>query len=75
LPGTSAPLNTPLGPGESYLTTFIFDVPADARNPRLLITDVDPVTRLLVDHENSPLHGKIYLAVNPSASTTLSDLQ
>jgi hypothetical protein len=57
------------------LTTFIFDVPADARNPRLLITDVDPVTRLLVDQENSPLHGKIYLAVNPSASTTLSDLQ
>jgi hypothetical protein len=75
LPGTSAPLNTPLRPGESYLTTFVFDVPADARNPRLLISDVDLMTRLLVDHENSPLHGKIYLALNPSPSTTLSDLQ
>ena len=75
LPGPSAPLNTPLRPGESYLTTFVFDLPADARNPRLLITDVDLVTRLLVDHENSPLHGKIYLALNPSASTTVSDLQ
>jgi hypothetical protein len=75
LPGTSAPLNTPLRPGESYLTTFVFDVPADARNPRLLISDVDLVTRLLVDHENSPLHGKIYLALNPTASTTVSDLQ
>jgi hypothetical protein len=75
LPGTSAPLNTPLRPGESYLTTFVFDVPADARNPRLLITDVDLMTRLLVDHENSPLHGKIYLALNRSASTAVSDLQ
>ena len=75
LPGRSAPLNTPLRPGESYLTTFVFDVAADARNPRLLITDVDLVTRLVVDHENSPLHGKIYLALNPSPSTTVSDLQ
>jgi hypothetical protein len=41
LPGTSAPLNTPLGPGESHFTTFLFDVPADARNPRLRISDVD----------------------------------
>ena len=72
LPGTSAPLNTPLRPGESYLT---IDVPADARNPRLLISDVDLVTRLLVDHENSPLHGKIYLALNPSAPATVSDLR
>jgi len=49
-------VETRLRPGKSYLTTFVFDVPADARNPRLLITDVDLVTRLLVDHENSPLH-------------------
>ena len=69
----TAPLNTPLRPGESYLTTLVFDVPADARNPRLLISDVDLVTRLLVDHENSPLHGKIYPALNPTASTTASD--
>jgi hypothetical protein len=33
------------------------------------------VTRLLVDHENSPLHGKIYLTLNPSASTAVSDLK
>jgi len=50
-------------------------VPADARNPRLLISDVDPGARLLVDYENSPLHGKIYLALNPSAAATVSDLQ
>jgi len=54
---------------------WICNFPADARNPRLLISDVDLVTRLLVDHENSPLHGKIYLALNPSASATVPDLQ
>jgi len=73
--GTSVPMDTPLRPGESYLTTFVFDLPADARNPRLLISDVDAMSRLLIDHENSPLHGKIYLAVNPGASATVSDLQ
>ena len=74
LPGTSAPLDTPLRPGESYFTTLVFDVPADARNLRLLISDVDRVSRLLVDHENSPLHGKIYLALNPSAAATVPAL-
>jgi hypothetical protein len=75
LPGTSAPLNTPLGPGESYFTTFLFDVAADARNPGLLISDVDPVSASSVHHENGPLPGKIYPALNPSAAATVSDLQ
>jgi hypothetical protein len=56
-------LTTPLRPGESYVTTLVFDLPTDAHNPRLLISDSEPVTKLLVDHENSPLHGKIYLAL------------
>ena len=55
----STPPSQPLGPGESYLTTLVFDVPADARNPKLLIADTDPMASLVVDHENSPLHGKI----------------
>jgi hypothetical protein len=59
----STALTEPLRPGESYLTTLVFDLPADARNPKLLVSDADPVSRLLVDHENSPLHGKIYLAL------------
>jgi hypothetical protein len=63
----SVPLDTALRPRESYLTTFVFDVPTDARNPHLLIADIDPVSRLLVDHENSPLHGKIYLSLNANA--------
>lgn len=59
----SAPLHTPLRPGESYTTVFVFELPNEAKNLRLLIADYSPVTRLLIDHENSPLHGKIYLAL------------
>jgi len=66
----STPLNQPLRPGDSYSTSFVFDVPTDARNPRLLISDVEPVSRLLIDHENSPLHGKIYLALSPGGATS-----
>lgn len=66
----STPLNEALRPGESYATTFVFDVPPDARNPRLLISDVAPVSRLLIDHENSPLHGKIYLALSPGVAAS-----
>jgi len=72
---SSTPLTEPLRPGESYLTTFIFDLPADAGSPKLLITDADPVTRLLVDHENSPLHGKIYLSLRPKVSATASPIR
>jgi hypothetical protein len=70
LPVASTPLNEPLRPGDSYSTSFVFDVPRDARNPRLLISDVEPLSRLLIDHENSPLHGKIYLALRPGAATS-----
>ncbi len=57
----SAPLTQALRPGESYTTDFVFDVPKDARGLRLLITEDDPETRLVIGHENSLLHKKIYL--------------
>jgi len=57
---SSVPLSQPLRPGESYLTDLIFDVPKDSRGLKLLITEDDPETRLLVGHENSILHKKIY---------------
>jgi hypothetical protein len=50
------PLTTPLRPGESYTTTFVFDLPADARNPSLLITEGEWLTHFVIGHENSPLH-------------------
>ena len=56
-------LDTPLRPGESYETTFTFDLPADLSTPRLELTEAEPITRLIVGHENSPLHGKTLLAL------------
>ena len=70
----STPLSQPLRPGESYSTTFVFDLPADARNLRLLIADIDPVSRLLIDSENSLLHGKIYLSLGPKPSANASTI-
>jgi hypothetical protein len=67
LKGDSVPLSQALRPGESYLTTFVFDVPVAARDLRLLITDDDPISAVLLDHENSPLHGKIYLRLGQPA--------
>jgi hypothetical protein len=57
---SSTALSQPLRPGESYLTDFVFDVPKDSRGLKLLITEDDPETRLLIGHENSFLHKKIY---------------
>lgn len=54
----STPFTQPLRPGESYSTTLVFDLPPDIANPRLLITESDSVTRLLIGHENSFFHKK-----------------
>jgi hypothetical protein len=62
--GNSTPLTQPLRPGESYRTDFAFDVPKDARGLRLLITEDDPETRLVIGHENSLLHKKIYFGID-----------
>jgi hypothetical protein len=64
LGGASTPLTQALRPGESYLTDFVFDVPWDARGLRLLITENDAETRLVIGHENSLLHKKIYFGVD-----------
>lgn len=52
------PITTPLRPGEAYTTTFVFDLPADIRNPTLLIREGELNTYLLIGHENSLLHKK-----------------
>ena len=54
--GVGMPLDTPLRPGESYTTELVFDLPADARDPVLLLNESSPVTRFIIGHENSPLH-------------------
>ena len=49
-------MSAPLRPGESYTTTVVFDLPADARNPSLLINEGEWLTHFVIGHENSPFH-------------------
>jgi hypothetical protein len=63
------PIETPLRPGESYETTFAFDVPADVEAPRLEVFEDGPVTRLLIGHENSLLHRKTVFALGRGFAT------
>src|SRR5262249_36196696 len=64
--GPAAPLDQPLRPGESFVTTFVFDVPQGTHNFRLLIADPpnDWPARFLVGHETSFFHKKIYLSAS-----------
>ena len=72
LHGATTPLSQPLRPGESYVTELVFDVPANARNLRLFVGDDSAIPeRLLIGHENSFLHRKIFLALT-AASTVLA---
>jgi hypothetical protein len=66
--GPTTPLTKELRPGESYDTTLVFDLPDRAANLRLFLGD-DPlgVESVLIGHENSPMHGKIYFALPPKA--------
>jgi hypothetical protein len=63
----STPLGRELCPGESYTTTLIFAVPGDAPSPRLFVGDPEGgIERVLIGHENSPMHGKVYFALPPA---------
>ncbi len=67
LVGSTVPLTHPLRPGDSYTTQLVFDLPADAAQPRLLIRDWSPLSAFLIGHENSPGHKKIYFALQAQA--------
>jgi len=58
--GPSTPLTRVLRPGEAYTTTFVFDLPDWVRRPRLFLGDAPGVETLLIDHENSLFHRKVY---------------
>jgi hypothetical protein len=71
LRGVTTPMSQPLRPGESYVTDAVFDVPSNLHNPRLFIGDnVGFLDTVLIGHEDSYLHKKIYLAL--AASDTVS---
>lgn len=71
----STPMTQALRPGESYSTRLVFAVPREARGLRLLVTDTDPASRYIIDHENSPMHGKILLRVPEPDEAALSQLR
>jgi hypothetical protein len=52
------PITAPLRPGETYETTFVFDLPVNVRNPTLLVHEGEFVTAFVIGHENSLLHKK-----------------
>jgi len=58
----STPITQPLRPGESHISMYVFDLPASAQNPRLLIeTKVAWPDKILIGGEDSLLHKKVYL--------------
>ena len=59
----STPLSQPLIPGEFYVTMLVFDLPSGAKEPRLYLGDADPVSSVLIGHEESPLHRKIWFRI------------
>ncbi len=63
------PLSTPLRPGEFYVTKLVFDLPADATNPQLLINEADLPTHFIIGHENSPLHKKTRFKLEPAPNS------
>jgi hypothetical protein len=67
---SSTPLSQPLRPGDSYISRLVFEIPRDSKPQSLLITDPDDnwMDRLLIGHENSLFHKKIYLGLHPSST-------
>ena len=66
------PLTTPLRPGEAYTSTLVFDLPADASHPKLLINEGEWMTHLLIGHENSILHQKTKFSLDQQQQSALS---
>jgi Domain of unknown function (DUF4352) len=69
----STAMSQALRPGESYTTDLVFDVPKSSRGLRLLLIEDDPETRLVIGHENSLLHKKIYFGVEALEQRKLSN--
>ena len=67
--GASTPLTQTLRPDESYTTSFAFEVPPGARGLRLFLGDPVGPENLIIDHENSPFHARIYFELPPIAAS------
>ncbi len=65
---SGTPLTNPLRPGESYTTDIVFDVPSEVKHATLLMNESDWITRLVIGHENSPLHKKASFQIDLQAT-------
>lgn len=63
LRGSTVSLTQPLRPGESFETQLVFDVPADVRTPRLLLSDAFPLSVFLIGHENAPGAARVWFSL------------
>ena len=70
--GEELTLRRPLRPGQSFVKDLVFDVPKHTSGLRLLITEDDPETHLIIGHENSPWHKKIFLGLDSAPNITLA---
>ncbi len=59
----SRPLTEALRPGESYISYLVFDLPKGARNPRLFLGNAIDVEYLLIGHEMSPWHKRVWFSM------------
>ena len=73
--GRQVPLTEALRPGEAYTTSLVFEVPAGARAAELLLTESDPVTRLLIGHENSLLHHRVPFRLTDPSRTAQAEVR
>ena len=68
------PLERPVDPGASYLREVVFDVPDDARDPQLLVTEgvvADRVIeRFVIGDEDSWLHAPTRIRLDPVRTAT-----
>ncbi len=65
---SGTPLTSPLRPAESYTTDVVFDTPIDVKHAILLMNEGDWITRLVIGHENSPLHKKASFQIDFQAT-------
>jgi len=61
--GPDTPIDTPLRPGQSYSTRFVFDLPVDVREPRLLVMEAGFPVAFLIGDETSLLHRKTWFGL------------
>jgi hypothetical protein len=64
-PPSLSMLTRTMRPGEEFVTRLVFDLPANAREPMLLIGDADFTKWVLIGSETFPLHRKALFRLTP----------